>query len=58
MVNWSKSWGSVEEQVFLKAPVGGASGQPEGRNKPSAGRGLSAPVSIQSADVKAEARDI
>ena len=57
MVNWSKSWGSVEEQVFLHAPVGGASGQPEGR-KPSAGRGLSAPVSIQSADVKAKAWDI
>ena len=33
VVNWSKSWGSVEEQVFLQAPVGGASGQPEGRKQ-------------------------
>ena len=33
-------------------------GSQKAENKPSAGRGLSAPVSIQSADVKAEARDI
>lgn len=27
------SWGSVEEQVYLRAPVGGARGQTEGRNQ-------------------------